>query len=320
MLQTLKRVFPLREIARIIDLHFQTLDQILFRIEEVRRVQREGAERARSADRESAQDHAAVLKALTYVVGQVAALQTLLKPPITLPTEDFDLRNPDVGLLAYLFCFLSNGNALDIGANTGEISQRLLDAGYEVFAFEPFPPIFAQLASSLANREHFHANHFAIACMDGEMDLHIVSDEFARKAKVPVRSLQSLRQAGEIPAGIGVIKLDTEGYDLEVIRGMGDCSCQVLMANFWDRNMPFGKSGAMNRLDDLVAELRPRGYRWYIVIYRLEGKPISYYCNQPHSVGGSWGNAIFFKDQPIFQEALQWCSAVLPVTYFRSGQ
>ena len=371
MLRTLKAVFPLREIARIIDLHFQKTEQLLSRIEEVHRIQHHGIEQARFADCEAAQNHAAFLKALTYIVEQlqqlralferlefsrnpelrnlveqVAELRSGLRTPISLATEDFDLLNPDVGLLVFLFAFLPSRNALDIGANVGEVSQRLLDAGYEVFAFEPFPSTFAQLTSRLAGREGFHGHQLAIGSADRRMDLHIVSAnskvgksegstslyhsllrhsltddlEFTQKTEVQVRSLESLRLANEIPTDIGLIKVDIEGYELEVIRGMGNCPCTVLMAEFWDRDMAFGKSGAMNRLDDLVAALRPLGYRWYIVIYRLDGKPISYYCNQPRSFGASWGNAIFFKDRPIFQEALQWCSAVLPATYFRSGQ
>jgi FkbM family methyltransferase len=237
---------------------------------------------------------------------------------------------------------LPNRTALDIGANIGRVSGRLLTAGYEVFAFEPFPPVFAQLSGSFGHDEHFHAHQLAIGYSDRTMEFHIAEEissstkygesitlyhsliphampgdlQFGRTMDVRVRSLDSLVRADLIPETVGLIKIDTEGYDLEVIRGMGGCSCHVLVAKFWDPKMIFGRSGALNRLTDLVGEVRPRGYRWHIVIYRLDNKPISYYCNQDQSVDESWGNVIFFKDKQIFDEALQWCSTVLPPTYF----
>jgi hypothetical protein len=123
-------------------------------------------------------------------------------------------------------------------------------------------------------------------------------------------------RANLVPSEVGLIKIDTEGNDLQVIRGMGACSSRVLMAEFWDSKMVFGRSGAMYRLSDLVGEVRSHGYLWHIIIYRSNNKPISYYCNQDQSVAESWGNVICFKDKEIFEEARQWCSAVMPPTYF----
>jgi FkbM family methyltransferase len=253
----------------------------------------------------------------------------------------FELENPDITLLTHLAPLLTNRTALDIGANIGAVSGRLLAAGYEVFAFEPFAPSFVRLNGSFGNDERFHAHQLAIGYSDTTMELHVAEDlspeskygnvtvyhslmphslpsdlRFGSTVEVRVRSLDSLTRAKIIPAGPGLIKIDTEGYDLEVVRGMGDCSSEVLLAEFWDSEMVFGKSGAMNRLSDLVGELRQRGYCWHIVVYRTPDRPISFYSNQSQSVRDSWGNAVFFKDRGIFDEALHWCSAVLPPTYF----
>ena len=132
-----------------------------------------------------------------------------------------------------------------------------------------------------------------------------------------VRSLESLRQSHQIQDAVGVLKIDTEGFDLEVLRGIGDLACDVVMTEFWDRQTDFGREGAAN-LDALVGQMRVCGYGWHIVVYKLSGKPISYYCNRRASVPGSWGNAIFFKDRGLFREALEWCSSALPVTHFRA--
>jgi hypothetical protein len=49
----------------------------------------------------------------------------------------FDLDEPEIGLLAHLLPLLPNPVALDIGANTGRFAHELVEAGFEVFAFEP---------------------------------------------------------------------------------------------------------------------------------------------------------------------------------------
>jgi hypothetical protein len=90
----------------------------------------------------------------------------------------------------------------------------------------------------------------------------------------------------------------------------------VVIVEYWDEATPFGASGAMNRLDDMVKEMRRRDYHWYIVFYRVWGtETVSFYCNHERSVENAFGNVFFFRDYTAFAEALKWCSAVLPVTY-----
>ncbi len=314
------------------------------------------AEMVRESDRRRADEFAQIIERLAALPahqaspppvpvasGDQSTIQSGLHSAIiTIKGQYFELENPEITLIVHLAPLLGNRNAIDIGANVGEASGRLLAGGYEVFAFEPFPPIFAQLKGSFGDDEHFHAHQFAVGYDDRTMELHIAEEisptpkygdsvslyhsllphsmpcdlQFTRKLNVRVRSVDSLVRANLVPAEVGAVKIDTEGYDLEVIRGMGACSTEILMAEFWDPKMIFGRSGAMNRLSDLTGELRPRGYRWHIVFYRSDNRPISYYCNQDQSVAESWGNVIYFKDKQLFEEARQWCAAVLPPTYF----
>jgi hypothetical protein len=63
--------------------------------------------------------------------------------------------------------------------------------------------------------------------------------------------------------------------------------------------------------------MKQKSYHWHIVIYRIWGEDrISFYSNYQNSVDNSWGNVFFFQDHQTFEQALMWCSAVLPVTYF----
>lgn len=248
----------------------------------------------------------------------------------------------DIELMVYLYSFLPHRRAIDIGANRGDVSSRLLQVGYEVYAFEPFPPVFTRLQDRLENNPRFHPFPLALGATEETRELHIVVDQteekiyddptfyssltrhslaeglvFSETVPVTVRTLANLHTSGEIPAEIGLVKIDTEGFDLEVIKGMGEYRYPVVVAEFWDHNCPFGQTGAMNYLKDMVRAMRERHYSWHIVIYRIWGShDLSYYCNSDYSLDTSWGNVFFFQDYEVFSQALKWCSSVMPATYF----
>ena len=262
-------------------------------------------------------------------------------------------KDIEAELMSYLYSYLPHHRAIDIGANRGDVSSRLLQAGYEVYAFEPFPPAVEKLKDHLGNNPNLHIFPFAVGKVNEERELHIVSDEkllanpdgpqlypdsdytllsslskhslpggliFTETIPISVRNLESLHASSEIPSDIGLVKIDTEGSDLEVILGMGEHRYPVVVAEFWDSKFPFGQFGANNKLEDLVNEMRGRGYDWFIVIYKIFlSNDVSYYCNNKFSIENSWGNVFFFQDYQIFSQALKWCSAVMPATYFSNN-
>jgi|GEM_PF-1114327 len=250
-------------------------------------------------------------------------------------------EEPEVGLMMHLYSHVPSRVAVDVGANIGEVSHRLLSAGYEVFAFEPHPEVFRQLEERLKHNAAFHGFPWALGSTDETRLLHIATDRsgcnryrdstlyssllhhsmpddlvFTSTAPVTVRCLGSLHAEGHLPANVSLVKIDTEGFDAEVIRGMDPHRYPVVVAEYWDQATPFGESGAMNKLEELVQEMRSRDYHWFIVFYRVWGKEgTSFYCNHPYPIAHSYGNVFFFRDYPTFSEALKWCAAVLPVTY-----
>ena len=248
----------------------------------------------------------------------------------------------DIELMTYLYSYLPHRLAVDIGANRGDVSSRLLQAGYQVYAFEPFPPVIDKLKNRLGDHPNFRLFPLAIGSENQTQELHIATDEtpdntyqdasfyssltkhslseglvFTDTISVTVKTLASLHDAEELPKDIGLVKIDTEGFDLEVIKGMGNYRYPVVVAEFWDQNFPFGRSGAMNQLPDLVNAMKERDYHWHLVIYRIWGSSdVSYYCNSAYSLNNSWGNVFFFQDYQVFHQALLWCASVMPATYF----
>lgn len=281
---------------------------------------------------------AALLNRVERVQQEVAFIRASLKLENSSQYQTYDFV--EVDLMIYLYSFLPSRVALDIGANIGDVTEGLLDAGYEVIAFEPNLPVFEQLQRRFGNRKGLQLHHLAIGRTDATMQLHIAEDfsptniykdstlysslilhsmpeklQFTRSSAVKVRSLESLHNSMEIPSEIGLLKIDAEGFDLEIIRGMGEQVYPVVVAEYWDKEMPFARGEAYNRLDDLVVEMRDRGYWWHIVVHRDEDKgDIGFYCNSPRSVPNSWGNIFFFREQSIFFQALSWCSKSIPRT------
>jgi FkbM family methyltransferase len=263
---------------------------------------------------------------------------------VCVETGEYGFTNPETGLFSFLYSYLPERGALDIGANHGVVSEQLLKAGYEVYAFEPLPETYDNLVRRLGKRERFRAFPFALGSRETEMPLHVATDlsagnvygdasvysslaqhsmpadlPFTSSRPVMVKTLAGLHDAGTLPSDIGLVKIDTEGYDLEVVRGMGERRYPVVATEFWDSEIPFGGSNQLYTVDSLVGEMRRRGYLWHIVLYRIWGQNQSgFYCNHDKSVPGTWGNVIFFRDYGVFSQAQSWCSAVLPRTYFKA--
>ncbi|MBE9089929.1 FkbM family methyltransferase [Microcystis aeruginosa LEGE 11464] len=268
-------------------------------------------------------------------------------------TNQSNFQGIEVELMCYLYSYLPYPSALDIGANQGDVTERLLQTGYEVYAFEPFLPVVEKLKNRLSNFSNLHVFPLALGAINEERELHLVGDQnlvndpnsqplypdadytllssinihslpegmvFTEKVPITVTTLETLHQQQQVPSEVGLVKIDTEGFDLEVIRGMGDYRYPVVVAEFWDEKFPFGEFGVDNRLPNLVEAMKLRGYHWFIVIYRVfPNNEVSFYCNHLISVDSSWGNIFFFQEHSIFSEALKWCSCVMPATYFSNA-
>ena len=283
----------------------------------------------------------AVLEPAAHETREFLANQSVRQ--VCVETSDYFFTNPELGLLAFLYSYLPSRTILDIGAHIGDVSEHLLKTGYDVYAFEPYPESFRRLTERLAGRPAFHAFPFALGSVTGELPLYTVRDAspdnryedptvfhslaphgmpadllFGSTVPVTIRRLADLHREGLIPADPGIVKIDTEGYDLEVIRGMDEHRYPVVMVEFWDEGIPFAAQGLLYTMESMVHEMRQRGYLWYIVIYRVWGhNETAFYSNHDRPVPGSWGNIVFFQDLHVFSQAQQWCSAVLPRTYFK---
>jgi FkbM family methyltransferase len=140
--------------------------------------------------------------------------------------------------------------AIDVGANEGQFARRLrrLFAG-DIVSFEPVSAPFARLAEAARDDRRWSVHRLALGSAATTATIHVASSSefssflrandfslkrFPRSAAHPdeVVSVERLddvleRLAGDVGQRRLFLKLDTQGYDLEVFRGLGQYAEQV---------------------------------------------------------------------------------------------
>ena len=139
---------------------------------------------------------------------------------------------------------------LDVGANRGQYGLDLRRAGYtgHIVSFEPVADVFAELQAAAAADGNWSAYPYALGREDGTTTINVVPGtlssvlqptRFGRKryaqlreattSEVPLRRLDSLLDE-VLPAGTRrpYLKLDTQGFDLEVFAGLGERASDIV--------------------------------------------------------------------------------------------
>jgi FkbM family methyltransferase len=256
-----------------------------------------------------------------------------------IPTSREWLVEPELSVLAHLAPSLSPRLALDVGANHGVYTLALQRLGFEVHALEPDPAARAELLRQVDGLAGVTVHACAAGAEVGEARLGLVADQtgfygnasaFSSLSRLPLP--EGLVPAGAVTVPVcrldalvrerglatpSVVKVDTEGYELEVLRGLGDLWPKILLAEFWDETFPLSGAGARNRLPDLVAHARAHGARFHLAIFRRwgDGRP-AFFSGWNASPERSWGNLLFFTDRAMFESARQHLATLIPEARF----
>jgi FkbM family methyltransferase len=153
-------------------------------------------------------------------------------------------RLKEAEYLARLFSSLDIDCVIDVGANTGQFAEFVRKyVGYQglIVSLEPIPALVAQLRAASANDPKWEVRHLALGRTAGRARFYVTTNtEFSsfltvnrdaydfgemtdvrESINVDVDTLDTL--VPEIMERFGVrnihLKLDTQGYDLEVLTG-----------------------------------------------------------------------------------------------------
>ncbi len=185
--------------------------------------------------------------------------------------------------LRRLFAHFAIDCVIDVGANAGQYHTFLRrEVGFEglVASFEPIPHLAEALKKAATSEPKWQVNHCALGPQPGELDFNVMAgtefssflapieatsfggaNRVAQTVKTQVRTLDEV--VPELRRAHGVnriyLKLDTQGFDLEVLKG-GEAALESISALQSEMCVQPIYQG-MPRFTEVIAYLEARGFR-----------------------------------------------------------
>lgn len=183
---------------------------------------------------------------------------------------------------------------LDVGANVGETARKLATnfPSAAIYSVEPVPASFAELRRATASLRRVECVEAAFGDTPGEGTVTI--DRRARNTMLPGFSQRTARvRVSTVDAfcaqrsidRLGLLKIDTEGFEMPVLRGSesmlrdGRIDAVLAECEFAPSPDPHTDFG------DLRAMLTPYGLR-----------VVSFYTGGINRKGWVWGDVLFVRD------------------------
>ena len=225
----------------------------------------------------------------------------------------------ETSIVAYLLTESPAGSIMvDVGAHHGGALSSFLGRGWRVVAFEPDPDNRTRLQDNygtsrlltvdgraLSDKARAHAAFYTSEESSGIGTLTPFTDGHERSATIAVTTMDRVVKEYDLST-IDFLKIDTEGYDLMVLKGLPweKVKPRIILCEFEDRKTkPLGYG-----FHDLAGLLTEKGYsvfvsEWHpIVRYGIRHDwrcLVRYPCKLASP--DAWGNLIAFRAAPDLQ-------------------
>ena len=238
---------------------------------------------------------AAVENEVRYLKTMVAALATQLAnieeqlrlSQPWLPSPEGSEQKPENCLLTFLASFARTPIAVNIEVNDESLVELLLEAGFEVYAFESD-------ATSARRLEERLSDHTG---------LHVL--------KATIVSLRKLAEEKQIPSDFSVLRLMLANLSTEFMPAKEWLSPDLVEAVYSIAKEGLEEADAQRK--SIIREMRVRGYPWALFIFRMEGvAAVRFAANLASVPDMTSGSVFFFKDYHRFEQAYRWSQAALP--------
>jgi FkbM family methyltransferase len=172
---------------------------------------------------------------------------------------------------------------LDVGANRGQYGLELRAAGYrgEIVSFEPVPAVYEQLRAVARADGRWRTHAYALGRTDTTATINVArgsvmssflsANQYAQgrfgeqvsvasAIDVPVRRLDAVFEeiVGHVGAPRVLLKMDTQGFDLEVFAGLGERRSEVVALQSEVSVIPIYAN--MPRMPDAIALYETHGF------------------------------------------------------------
>lgn len=176
---------------------------------------------------------------------------------------------------------------IDVGANDGGYGRGLRQGGYkgQILSFEPLPEAHPKLlATADKDPNWFIADRQAIGNMDGKIEINVAGNstsssilpmntthsDAAPQSKyigvvpVPISRLDSVKHAALDGARSILLKVDTQGYEMQVLQGAEELLSRVAGLQLELSRTPLYEGQAL--FLDIIEWLAQRGFSLWSVV------------------------------------------------------
>lgn len=247
---------------------------------------------------------------------------------------------PEERLIEFLLPWLVERTVIDVGAHRGRFTAHMGSIGFErIFAFEPHPGLSQDLSLAHQNSSAIQIFPFAVSDVDGTAELHLAklnsaaklnTDpllfsalrthnmppglDFGESVPVATRSLHSLVKEGLLPPRAGLLKVDAEGHDFAVLKGMpSGTPYEIVMHEFWSNDFVFA-SPEFPSQEEIVRFMRTQGYAFSISLVRFSAGELKFTVNMPNRDTNTWGNTLYLRERDLFENAYAFMRSTMSQT------
>lgn len=169
---------------------------------------------------------------------------------------------------------LRNPIVLDIGANIGNHSLAMSTEAKQIYSFEPQSAIYQVLSANISanNIDNITALNMGLSSRDQQMELYIpASDNNGAatlrkelKSDAAITETIQLRKGDDVIKGLhlshlDMIKLDVEGFEIEVLVGLDDTIArfQPIIFMEWDQDITRQEAAKSPLFERLLRDYQP---------------------------------------------------------------
>lgn len=173
------------------------------------------------------------------------------------------------------------GMALDVGANTGQYAEDLRRNGFcgRIVSFEPLKSAFQHLAARAANDPLWGTRNMALGAVQGKSTIHVAGNStsssllkmlpsheaaapesrYTNSEEIMVETLDSIWASLETWTGNVWLKVDTQGYEAEVLKGAEKTMARIACVQLEMSLQPLYEGS--EAFEVLLARMIGMGYR-----------------------------------------------------------
>jgi FkbM family methyltransferase len=175
---------------------------------------------------------------------------------------------------------------IDVGANIGQYGMELRKTGFnrQLVSFEPIKEVFEKLKVNSRAYGNWHCYNFGVGAAIGELRINVAKNfesssflsvtelstnaapesQFFSEEKVSITTLDSFFSTQEYEANNIFLKIDVQGFELEVLKGINAILPKIKAIQIEMSFVPLYETGPLYR--EIIAYLDQMGFEVYTIL------------------------------------------------------